>query len=133
MQDKRMRKLEGMRAEAFPPKLYGPENYADLVICWGSTIPIFREALSLLDLKETSLLAFEQLWPLHTSVADLLNRARTIVVAEGNSTAQFSRLLRAHTGIAATKTVLKYNGLPFSVEEAANRLSEVFSGKGGRV
>jgi len=133
MQDKRMRKLEGMRAEALPPKLYGPENYADLVICWGSTIPIFREALSLLDLKETSLLAFEQLWPLHTSVADLLNRARTIVVAEGNSTAQFSRLLRAHTGIAATKTVLKYNGLPFSVEEAANRLSEVFSGKGGRV
>jgi 2-oxoglutarate ferredoxin oxidoreductase subunit alpha len=132
MQEKRMRKLEGMREEALAPKLYGAEEFTDLVLCWGSTIPIFKEALTLLDLKETALLAFEQVWPLHSSVDALLKRARRIVAAEGNSTAQFSRLLRAQTGVAATDTVLKYNGLQFSVEEAARRLSEVFSGTGGR-
>ena len=132
MQEKRMRKLEGMCSEALAPKLYGPEEYTDLVICWGSTIPIFREALSLLEMKGVSLLAFEQVWPLHSSVGGLLRRGQRLVVAEGNSTGQFARLIRAHTGIAATDSVLKYNGLQFSVEEAVNRLSETFSGKGGR-
>lgn len=132
MQEKRMRKLEGMREEALAPKLYGADEFSDLVLCWGSTIPIFKEVLTLLDLKETALLAFEQVWPLHSSVDALLKRARRIVAAEGNSTAQFARLLRAQTGVAATDTVLKYNGLQFSVEEAARRLSEVFSGTGGR-
>lgn len=132
MQEKRIRKLEGMRSEALAPKLYGPEDFFDLVLCWGSTIPIFKEALSILDLKRVSLLAFEQVWPLHSSVEGLLKRGRKLVAAEGNSTGQFARLLRTHTGIKATDAVLKYSGLQFSVEEAADRLLEVFSGKGGK-
>ncbi len=127
-----MRKLEGMRSEAMAPKLYGREDFTDLVFCWGSTIPIFREALSILEMEGVSLLAFEQVWPLHSSVERLLKRGRRLIGAEGNSTGQFARLLRAHTGIAATDSVLKYNGLQFSVEEAVNRLSETLSGKGGR-
>ncbi|HCL80479.1 MAG TPA: 2-oxoacid:acceptor oxidoreductase subunit alpha, partial [Synergistaceae bacterium] len=93
MQDKRMRKLEGMRAEALAPFLFGPEEYQCLVVCWGSTIPIFREAVGLLGRTDTALLAFEQVWPLHPSASDRLARASRIVVAEGNSTGQFARLL----------------------------------------
>jgi 2-oxoglutarate ferredoxin oxidoreductase subunit alpha len=132
MQDKRMRKLDGMRAESLPPRLYGPEEYSILVLCWGATIPIFREALKILDREETALLAFEQVWPLHPSVEGFLKKARRLVSAEGNSTGQFARLLRGTTGIAATDFVLKYNGLQFSVEEAVEMLSEALSEKGGR-
>lgn len=131
MQDKRMRKLRGMSSEALPPALYGPEDYDRLVVCWGSTIPIFREALSLLNLKGVALLAFEQVWPLHQSAEQLLKRAGRIVAAEGNSTGQFARLLRAHTGVKATDALFKYSGLQFSVEEAAEGLKGVLSGNGG--
>ena len=131
MQDKRMRKLCGMSEEAIAPALYGSDEYDTLIVCWGSTIPIFREALSLMAFERTALLAFEQIWPLHSSTAELLGRARKIFVAEGNSTGQFARLLRARTGVEATGAVLKYSGLQFSVEEAADRLSGVITGKGG--
>ncbi len=131
MQDKRMRKLRYMSSEALPPTLYGPDDYDRLVVCWGSTIPIFREALSLMKLKGVALLAFEQVWPLHQSAGQLLKRAARIVAAEGNSTGQFARLLRAHTGVKATDALLKYSGLQFSVEEAAEGLRDVLSGNGG--
>ena len=82
-------------------------------------------------MKGVALLAFEQVWPLHQSAEQLLKRADRIVAAEGNSTGQFARLLRAHTGVKATDALLKYSGLQFSVEEAAEGLKGVLSGNGG--
>ncbi len=131
MQDKRMRKLERMKKEALPPSLIGPENYETLVICWGSTLPIVREALKRLNRTDTALLAYEQVWPLHSSTEDWLRKASRTVVVEGNSTAQFARLLRSETGIAVSGSILKYSGLQFSVEEVEERLTEFLSGKGG--
>ena len=132
MQEKRMGKLVEMTAEALPPRFFGPEAYENLVIGWGSTLPILREALSLLERNDTALLCFEQVWPLHDSTKGFLEKAsKTLAVVEGNSTGQFARLLRAATGIEAGAQVLKYNGLQFSVEEAASRLREALSGKGG--
>lgn len=131
MQDKRMRKLRGLTARAIPPRLFGPENYRNLVVCWGSTLAIFREALAGLNRDDTALLAFEQVWPLAPSAATLLERASFIAVAEGNSTGQFARLLRAEFGVKADGKILKYSGLQFSVEEAAARLAEILPDRGG--
>lgn len=131
MQNKRMRKLEGLTARAIPPRLFGPENYKNLIVCWGSTLAIFREALAGLNRDDTALLAFEQVWPLAPSAAALLERASFIAVAEGNSTGQFARLLRAEFGVKADEKILKYSGLQFSVEEAAARLAEILPDKGG--
>ncbi|MDK2959813.1 MAG: 2-oxoglutarate/2-oxoacid ferredoxin oxidoreductase subunit alpha [Synergistaceae bacterium] len=131
MQDKRMRKLAGMTARALPPMLVGPESFSNLVVCWGSTIPIVREALQRLGRNDTALLAFEQVWPLAPSVGDLLRKATFTAVVEGNSTGQFAGLLRKTFGVAADRRVLKYNGLQFSVEEVADRLGEILPGKGG--
>ena len=131
MQDKRMRKLEGMKREALPPTLIGPEKYETLVICWGSTLPIVREALKNLGRADTALLAYEQVWPLHSSTEEYLRNASRTVMVEGNSTAQFARLIRCETGIALSGSVLKYSGLQFSVEEVEKRLTEFLSGKEG--
>ncbi|MGI6782676.1 MAG: 2-oxoacid:acceptor oxidoreductase subunit alpha [Aminivibrio sp.] len=131
MQDKRMRKLDGLTARAVPPRLFGPGNYRNLVVCWGSTLPILREALAGLDRDDTALLAFEQVWPLAPSSAAMLEKASFIAVAEGNSTGQFARLLRAEFGVKADKKILKYNGLQFSVEEASAMLAGALPAKGG--
>ena len=131
MQDKRMRKLAGMTDRVLSPSLVGPESFSNLVICWGSTIPIVREALERLGREDTALLVFEQVWPLAPSAGDLLRKASFTAVVEGNSTGQFAGLLRKTFGVAADRTVLKYNGLQFSVEEVADRLAEILPGKGG--
>ena len=131
MQDKRMRKLEGLTEKALPPALFGPESFKNLVVCWGSTLSIVREALSKLERDDTALLAFEQVWPLSPSALPLLEKAAFIAVVEGNSTGQFAGLLRKTFGVDTAAKVLKYSGLQFSVEELTHELGGVLPGKGG--
>jgi 2-oxoglutarate ferredoxin oxidoreductase subunit alpha len=47
------------------------------------------------------------------------------VIVENNGTAQFGQLIRMQTGFDMDHKILKYNGLPFSVEELEERLKSV--------
>lgn len=130
MVDKRLSKLEKMQSDALAPALHGPEEYTTLVVGWGSTGPILAEALDRLQLPGTSLLHFRQVYPLPPETAGYLERARRIVMVEGNATGQFGRLVRAETGLEPAHRILKYDGLQFTVEELMRRLGEL-DGKGG--
>lgn len=122
MVDKRKKKLEALVREALPPDLTGSERYTKLVVCWGSTLPIVEEALLELNDPDVALLHFSQVYPLAPGVREILERARVIVCVENNSSAQFARLLALETGVRIDRTVLKYSGLPFSVEELLDSL-----------
>ncbi len=122
MMDKRMRKLEAMRKEALPPTLAGDPAFHTLIVCWGSTRETLLEALRVLKAPGVTLASCEQLWPLSEELAPMLARAKRRIFVEGNATAQFARLVHAETGHAPTDTILKYDGQPFSVEEATERL-----------
>jgi 2-oxoglutarate ferredoxin oxidoreductase subunit alpha len=123
MVDKRMRKMKRVRELAVPPVLTGPREYETLVVSWGSTSPVVREALSLFDSAGMASLHFPQVFPLHESAAGLLARARKLILVEGNATGQLGDLLRLETGADFAAKILKYNGLPFSVEELSERLA----------
>ncbi len=128
MQDKRLRKLDDMRREALPPEGYGPERAERLLICWGSTYGPCREAVDLLNARDESaaMLHFAQVWPLNAEVARaaiVSTGARRITVVEGNSTGQFLSLLREQQVLTESELMPKYDGLPFTGEEIARRLS----------
>jgi 2-oxoglutarate ferredoxin oxidoreductase subunit alpha len=128
MHDKRLRKLEGMRRDALPPERYGPDRAERLLICWGSTYGPCREAVDLLNGRDISaaMLHFAQVWPLNAEVARAAIAsigARRIIVVEGNSTGQFLSLLREQQVLTECELMPKYDGLPFTGEEIARRLS----------
>jgi 2-oxoglutarate ferredoxin oxidoreductase subunit alpha len=123
MVEKRKKKHAALLAEAVPPTLSGAENYKTLVICWGSTKPMVAETLEELALPDVAMLHFSQVFPVPAGAAAILEKAEHIVSVENNSSAQFTRLLATETGIPIRHTILKYDGLPFSVEELAERLS----------
>jgi 2-oxoglutarate ferredoxin oxidoreductase subunit alpha len=125
MVDKRMRKAEGLLADARPPELVGPEDYDTLIASWGSTYHVVREALDRLGDPELAALHFTQVWPIHRDTARYLARSKRTIALEGNATAQFARLLKLEFGHEVTDRVLKYSGLNFSVEEVARRVREV--------
>jgi 2-oxoglutarate ferredoxin oxidoreductase subunit alpha len=129
MVDKRKRKLVDMKKEAFPPELVGKDNYDTLLIGWGSTYPVIREAWSLLGREDVAFLHFSQVHPLHPDTSTYLKRAKKRIVIEGNSDAQFASLLRRHTKQEIHQTILKYNGAQFSVEEMTTRLKETIDKK----
>lgn len=131
MVDKRLRKMQRVRELAVPPVLTGPRDYRTLVVSWGSTSPVVREALTLIDSAGTASLHFPQVFPLHESTAGLLARAGKLILVEGNATGQFGELLRRETGIEFAGKILKYNGLPFSVEELSERLAASVAAGGG--
>ncbi|UCC22313.1 MAG: 2-oxoacid:acceptor oxidoreductase subunit alpha, partial [Planctomycetota bacterium] len=125
MVDKRLKKMDSIKAEAIEPELIGPEDYKTLIVCWGSTYHVASEAIKTLGSDDVSLLHFRQVYPLHESAAEYLKRARELVLIEGNATSQFGRLLKLRTGIDIENKILKYDGLSFSVEEVAERLGGV--------
>ncbi len=129
MVDKRLRKLEEIQMETVPPELLGGSEYKTLVIGWGSTYGPIKEALDNLNKDDTSFLYFRQLYPLHSSTLKSLNNAENTIIFENNAQGQFADLIKLETGIEIDKKVLKYNGMPFSVEEVEKNLNEFWRGK----
>jgi 2-oxoglutarate/2-oxoacid ferredoxin oxidoreductase subunit alpha len=128
MVNKRLRKMESIRKETIPPELIGSRKYKTLVIGWGTTYGPIREVIEQTGNLDLAFLHFRQVFPVHGDAAKYMKRAERLIIVENNATSQFGRLLRAATGIEIKEKVLKYNGMPFSVEELARR----FRGRRGR-
>ena len=48
-----------------------------------------------------------------------------MIVVENNATAQLGKLLTLHGGREPDGAILKYDGLPFTVEELADAITEM--------
>ena len=125
MVNKRYKKLDLIKKDVIPPELVGPKNYETLIIGWGSTYQVIREALGTLGTKDVAFLHFKQVYPLHPDTITYIKRAKKTVIIENDATAQFGQLIRLQTGCDMDRKILKYNGLPFSVEELEERLKSI--------
>ncbi|PWJ95495.1 2-oxoglutarate ferredoxin oxidoreductase subunit alpha [Oceanotoga teriensis] len=125
MMDKRMGKLDLLKENAIMPEIIGSEDFKNLIISWGSNYNSVKEALKKSKIKNTSMLHFTQLYPLNNKVKDLLKKAEKIIVVENNATGQFANLLKLETNINIDNRILKYDGMPFSVEELIKKIEEI--------
>jgi 2-oxoglutarate ferredoxin oxidoreductase subunit alpha len=125
MVDKRISKSNAFRNDIHQPQLYGNKEYKTLVICWGSTGNTVVEAVLSLDIKDIAVIHFSWIFPLPENCVDYLRRATEIIVIENNASAQFAQLIQLETGFKINKKILKYNGLPFSVEEIAIKINKL--------
>jgi 2-oxoglutarate ferredoxin oxidoreductase subunit alpha len=125
MVDKRLKKFELLKDETIPPELVGSEDYKNLIVCWGSTYNIVREAVKNLGRDDTAFLHFKQVYPLPCQTSNYLKKAKRIIIVENNATSQFAKLIKLHTGIEINDRILKYDGLSFYVEELAEKLNDL--------
>lgn len=125
MVEKRYKKLCAICEEILPPDLYGSENYKNLIICWGSTLNIVKEAVELLGNSDTTVLHYKQVYPLHPDTLSLLQKAEKTITVENNASSQFAKLISQNTGFDIEHKILKYSGLAFTVEELVEKISEV--------
>ena len=127
MVDKRLSKLELLKGEIIPPELVGPEDYKNLIVCWGSIYSIVDEAVKNLNRDDVAFLHFKQIYPLPNETTGYLQKAHKIMIVENNATSQFAKLIKLHTGIDIKNKILKYNGLSFYVEELTERLNPLLN------
>ncbi len=125
MTAKRLGKIEAIKADSVQPTLVGPKDYSNLVISWGSTFHIVAEALDLIGRDDTALMHFSQVYPLPPATEEYLGKAAKIIAVENNATAQFCRVLRAHTSICAHERILKFDGRPFAADKLASEIAEL--------
>ncbi|USH00319.1 2-oxoacid:acceptor oxidoreductase subunit alpha [Thermococcus argininiproducens] len=125
MQEKRaIKKLRTIRKNAMMPELIGSEEARYLVISWGSTYHVIKEALENLGREDIAFLHFKWLYPLPSTVKEVLED-KVLIDIEQNVTAQFAELLKKEFGVSVDHKILKYDGRPFSVEEILDALKGV--------
>ncbi|MBN1332898.1 MAG: 2-oxoacid:acceptor oxidoreductase subunit alpha, partial [Synergistales bacterium] len=122
MVDKRLRKFKAMSGESVSSLFSGQEDYDTLVISWGSTYPMVREALEILDRPGIAHLHIRQVFPLSEDILQYMSKASRLIMIEGNATGQMAKHLKLHTGYVVDERILNYRGLQFSVEEIREAL-----------
>ena len=135
MMEKRMGKLD-LAAKEIPPEdqyaFHGDKDAETLVVSWGSTKGAILDAMEVLRAAGRKI-GFLQLRLLHPfpseAVAKVLRGRKAIVDVEMNYSATLAGLIREHTGIAVTHTVVKYQGRAMSCNELRDSLTAVLDGK----
>ncbi len=125
MVEKRWKKQSFIERDVLSPEFSGSENFETLVIGWGSTYPIIKEALDSRGNGKTGFLHFHQVWPISKEINGYLEKAKKVVVIENNYSGQFANLIKLEIGYDVKHRINKYDGLPFSVEELADALAGV--------
>lgn len=124
MVEKRMKKFDPILTEFIEPELFGEENAKNLIVAWGSTCNMIKEALCNINNPDISFLYFKQVYPLSKNIADYFKNRDKIISIENNCTGQFANLLKLEFNISINEKILKYNGLPFCVEELISKINE---------
>jgi 2-oxoglutarate ferredoxin oxidoreductase subunit alpha len=122
------KKMEKIREEIIPAELVGNKDYEILVLGWGSTYGTIREVVYHLNSDKIAFLHFKQVYPLSTDTLNYLKKARKTIIFENNVSSQFGNLIKLELGFDIDEAVLKYDGMPFSVEEVTEKLEKLLEG-----
>ncbi|MGO9388609.1 MAG: 2-oxoacid:acceptor oxidoreductase subunit alpha [Methanobacterium sp.] len=129
MAEKRFtKKMDKIRGEVIPPELVGNEDYEILVVGWGSTYGTIKEVVNELHSDKIAFLYFKQVYPLSAETVKYLKKAHKTIIFENNISSQFGNLIKLELGFDMDETFLKYDGMPFSVEEVTEILKKFWEG-----
>ena len=117
VQKRLFKRLELLRRDMIEPELIGTRDYKTLIIGWGSTYGVIKEAIEKLGRDDLAFICFKQVYPLNEEIGEILRKAEKTIIIENNATSQFSKVLKLELDFDVNEKFLKYNGMPFSVEE----------------
>lgn len=130
MTDKRLfKKIPLIRKEIAPPFLYGDADPEIVLVGWGSTYGVIKEAVQELSGKQKiAMLHFSEIFPFPGTDAfdylTLLRSASRTICIEQNATSQFARLMRAETGYEFASTINRYDGRPFTTDDLMREITD---------
>ena len=121
MVEKRLlKKLPLIKAEIDPPSLCGSDTPDAVIVGWGSTYGVMKEAVDRLSAHNIAMLHFSELYPFpDTTKFDylaFLRNAKLTICVENNATGKFASLMRSETGYSFGAQILKYDGRPWTVD-----------------
>lgn len=124
-----IKRMDLITAEAREPTMIGTTKATQYVICWGSNFHVVKEALERTRIADVALLHYHQVFPLPATTEKRLKEAKKVVLLENNASGQFGNVIKLYANftIPHENLFLKYNGVPFSVEEVEDFLRKQFA------
>ncbi len=122
---KRMKKMEALKASLPEPELFGSQTPEILLVGWGSTKSVVLDAIKdpRFSVRPIGYLHYSYLWPLKTEkFLSLTKTAKEVILIEGNYGGQLGTLLTQESGYQLQKKILKYDGRPFFVDELTSAI-----------
>ncbi len=134
MVEKRLhKKLLLIRQEIEPPLFHGPEQPEVILVGFGSTYGVLKEAVNFLSHQyRIGMLHFSEIFPFPLpekfNFLSLLEQASLAICVENNATSQFARLMRTETGFIFKQKINKYDGRPFTLDSLLGELNGYLRG-----
>ncbi len=131
MVEKRLfKKIPLIKEDMSSPEFYGDDKPDTVLIGWGSTWGVLKEVVDMLSKnKRIALIHFQEVFPLpNTGKLDYLGifkDAKITICIENNATSQFSRLIKAETGLGFTHHIRRFDGRPFFADLLARRIDGI--------
>ena len=122
--DKRDRKVEtAKQRESWQPREFGDAEADTLILSWGSNEGAMVEAIEMLadDGIDVRFMSVPYIFP-RPELTDAIDAAEDVLVVECNSTGQFADLIE-HDALVRVNRINKYNGVRFTADELADRIS----------
>ena len=122
-----LKKMPLLKQEIAPPSFYGTENPDVVLIGYGSTFGVLKEAVEhLADEHKIAILHFSEVYPFPMrddfDYVEMLSKAKRTICVENNVTGQFAKLVRMETGVECSASINKFDGRPFGLD---NWLGEI--------
>ncbi|HII16380.1 TPA: 2-oxoacid:acceptor oxidoreductase subunit alpha [Candidatus Woesearchaeota archaeon] len=136
MSQKRFRKFELLKKELPKPELIGAKDAQLTIISWGSTRDPILEAMDELNGQGISVNYLQIIYPnpLHEDVvAEVIKKAKKVVLIENNQTGLLGGVIKEHTGLDVHHKILKYDGRPFFPSEIVQGIAKIAKGTDERI
>ncbi|MCP8316786.1 MAG: 2-oxoacid:acceptor oxidoreductase subunit alpha [archaeon] len=127
MMNKRLRKIDSMKKDLIPSRVFGDERAKIAIIGIGSTLGPLLEVMDQLKLKgiEAKFLQIRTLFPFpEDEVLEYVKNVEKIFVVENNATGQLASLIKANLGSYKILSILKYDGRAFRPIEISSKIKE---------
>lgn len=126
-------KLPQILNEIEPPMLYGEQQPEIVLVGWGSNYGVLKECVDgLSEGNSIAMMHFSEIAPFPTAGRDkfmgVLERARMTICVENNASGRFASLVRMETGYKFERSIHKYTGRPFTLEELLEDIDGHISG-----
>ena len=123
--EKRLKKYSLIKENSLPPEYIGSDDIKYLIISWGSSFYLIKEALEIINRSDVGFLHFNQVYPLNKITNDYVSNAEKLIIIESNPSGQFANLIELETHRKIDHLILKYSGYTFSVEEIIHRIKKI--------
>lgn len=120
-----IKKKRILREDISPPYISTESPKGNIVIGWGSSFGVIKEAVQILSEKGFSIchIHFHEVYPLYTNCfSQPLKTCKRIICVENNATGQFASLLKMEADVTVSDRILKYDGRPFYLDELVSEL-----------